>query len=289
MDYEIIDRHPCLIGENPLWNPVDHRIYWLDIHGGAIFRYDPAAQTREVVYQGEVHGGFTFQEDGSLIVFGVAGKIARLHQGVLTTLIDRLPGEELNRFNDVIADPAGRVFCGTMPYSPQSEFGSLYCLERDGSIRKLREHIRVSNGLGFSPDLSLLYYADSLSRTVTRFRYDQATGQLSDDTIFARLAPDDGVPDGLTVDEHGYLWLAVWDGWRLIRYDPTGAIEREIRFPVKKVSSLTFGGDHALDIYITSAGGDKPEENGELAGSLFRMRLGIRGRPEFLSRIQTAT
>ncbi len=285
MQLQLIANYRCRIGENPLWNPLDKRLYWLDIPSGTIYRYDPAHEQHEPYFRGEVTGGFCLQADGSLLLFGVGGRISRLHEGQLSVLIESLPGEDHNRFNDLIVDPHGRVLCGTMPYSEGSPSGSLYCLEVDGSIRKLREGILLSNGLGFNDDCTTLYYADSLARTITRFRYDAATAAISHPSVFATLAPEDGVPDGLTVDAEGCVWLAVWDGARLIRYRPTGEIEREIAFPVKQVSSLTFSGDDLADIYVTSAGGDDPHSNGADAGAIFRLRLGIRGKADFLSRV----
>jgi sugar lactone lactonase YvrE len=287
MRLELIANYSCHVGENPLWNPFDHHVYWLDIPTGAIFRYDPATNTHEVFYRGgDVTGGFTLQTDGSLLLFGDKGCVSRLHQGKLSTMIEGLPGEENNRFNDVIADPSGGVLCGTMPYRGASTSGSLYRLGVDGSMKRLRENILLSNGMGFSLDLKTFYYSDSRAYTVTQFDYDAASGEMSNPRPFVTFSPKDGDPDGLTVDAEGFLWLAVWDGSRLIRYDPSGRVERDITFPVKKVSSLTFGGDDHSDIYITTAGGETPSENGELAGALFRLRLGIRGRPEYLSRIQ---
>jgi len=290
MTIELIANYACRIGENPLWNPLDKRAYWLDISGGTIYWYDPATGAHDVLHRGDVTGGFTIQTDGSLILFGVAGRISRLHHGTLTVLYGELPGEEHNRFNDVIADPLGGVLCGTMPYSGDSTSGSLYRLNVDGSIKKVWEGIKLSNGMGFSPDLKTFYYSDSRAYNVTQFAYNSTTGEISDRRPFAALAPDasQGDPDGLTVDAEGFVWLAVWDGWKMIRYDPDGKVEREITFPVKKVSSLAFGGEDLRDIYVTSAGGENPSENGELAGGFFRLRQVIQGRPEYLSRIQVA-
>lgn len=282
---ELIANYACHTGENPLWNPLDKCVYWLDIPTGTIFRHDPAAGTHDVFYRGELAGGFTLQTDGALLLFGAGGAVRHLYQGEVTILVESLPGEEANRFNDVMADPAGRVLCGTMPFDTDTDIpsGSLYLLEHDGSIRKLRDNIRLSNGMGFSPDLKTFYHTDSLARTITQFEYDAVRGDIANPQLFALRASGQGVPDGLTVDAEGFVWSAVWDGSRLVRYDPQGHIEREIHFPVKKVSSLMFGGDDYRDIYVTTAGGDNPGENGELAGALFRLRLGIQGKPDFLS------
>jgi D-xylonolactonase len=278
----------CKTGENPLWHPTEKRLYWLDIPRGTIFRLDPATAEYEVVYFGEVTGGFTIQEDGALLLFGVGGVVRQFRDGMVTPIMAALPGEAHTRFNDAIADPLGRAISGTMAYDRPGEEGSLYLFERDGSAKRLWGGFHLSNGLGFSPVQRHLYHADSTARTITRYDYDVSTGSLSQPQPFARLADSDGVPDGLTVDAEGFVWLAVWDGARLIRFAPDGAIEREIPFPVKKVSSLTFGGDDAMDIYVTTAGGDEPAENGQGAGGLFGLRLGIRGIPEFQSRVQPA-
>jgi D-xylonolactonase len=276
----------CETGENPLWHPAEKRLYWLDIPRGTIFRLDPATGEHEVVYQGDVTGGFTIQEDGALLLFGTGGAVRLLRDGVATPLINSLPGEAHTRFNDAIADPLGRAISGTMAYEKPGEQGSLYLFEHDGRVQRLWSGFQLSNGLGFSPDQRHLYHADSNARTITRYDYDVATGSLRRPQPFASLADSDGVPDGLTVDAEGFVWLAVWDGARLIRYAPDGAIEREIPFPVKKVSSLTFGGDDAMDIYVTTAGGTDPAANGEGAGGLFGLRLRIRGIPEFQSRVR---
>lgn len=285
-ELELLANYACRVGENPLWHPFERRLYWLDIPQGTIFCYEPKSGTHEVFYRGEVTGGFTIQMDGSLLLFSLQGAIRNLHTGETTTFIESIPGEENNRFNDVIADPKGRVLCGTMPFGPKSITGSLYRLDLDGSHTKLLDHVGISNGMGFSVDLKTLYYTDSAKRTIYQFDYDISTGDISNQRTFAVLPDEYGLPDGLTVDAEGFIWSANWDGWQILRYDPQGQIERSISLPVKKVSCLTFGGDDYSDIYVTTAGGDNPTENGESAGALYRLRLGFKGKPEFLSRIR---
>lgn len=286
---QLIADTACKVGENPLWHPFERRFLWLDIPTGTIYQYDPATGTYRVFYEvGEMTGGFTVQTDGALLLFGVGGQVRRLHAGTLTTVIESIPGEEHNRFNDAIADPEGRVYSGTMPVSSASKSGRLYRIETDGRYTAVLDGIQLSNGMAFSPDLTTFYHTDSPARTITAFDYDRATGDLSNPRLFTRLPEEHGVPDGMTVDAEGYIWSANWDGWRLVRYDPQGQVEREVRFPAKKVSSVIFGGDDISDIYATTAGGDNRAENGEHAGGVYRLRLGISGRPEFLSAIGTA-
>jgi sugar lactone lactonase YvrE len=285
-ELELIANYNCQIGENPLWHPIEKKVYWLDIPKGTIFRYDPQTNTHEVAHQGEVTGGFTIQEDGSLLLFSARGAVRNLKNGAVKTIIESIPGEENNRFNDVIADPKGRVFCGTMAFSKESKSGSLYRLDLDGSLTKVIEHVGTSNGMGFSEDLKTFYHTDSPTRAICAFDYDVESGNISNRRVFNLLEEGYGSPDGMTLDAEGYIWSANWNGWRLVRYDPQGKVERTIQFPVKKVSSLVFGGEDYTDIYVTTAGGDNTAENGETAGALYRVNVGIKGRPEYFSKIK---
>lgn len=285
MEPEIIADYQCVTGENPLWHPFEKRVYWTDIPTGRMFRYEPATGKHEQFYEGEIVGGFTVQADGALLLFMARGAVKIWRDGKLTTVIEEIPAELDSRFNDVIADPAGRVFCGTM--STREHAGSLYLLETDGTLRHVLGEIGVSNGMGFTPDRTRMYYTDTRAREIYLFDYDASTGAIRNQRVFVRVPNQEGEggPDGMTVDAEGYVWGARWDGNCLVRYTPEGIEERRIRFPAKKVSSVIFGGEDYTDIYVTTAGGHNKAENGPGAGALFRLNLGIRGVPEFLSRV----
>jgi D-xylonolactonase len=284
MEPELIADYACKTGEGPLWHPDEGRLYWVDLQRGHLYRYDPATGVHEQVYDNpdEVIGGFTIQADGSLLCFMSRGAIKVWHAGELTTLVDEIPVERESRFNDVIADPEGRVFCGTMP--TKSQLGRLYRLDTDGTLTQVLDGIGVSNGLGFTLDRKQMYYTDSPKHEIYLFDYEQATGDITNRRVFVRTQGE-GAPDGMTVDAEGYVWSARWDGGCLVRYAPDGSEERRITFPAKKVSSVTFGGPDYTDMYVTTAGGDKKAEEGPGAGALFRLGLGIRGVPEFRSRV----
>lgn len=283
MEPELIADYACVVGEGPLWHPFEKRVYWTDIGTGRLFRYDPATGRHEKFYEGEPVGGFTIQADGALLLFGNRGSVRIWRNGTLETVIEEIPEEQGSRFNDVIADPAGRVFCGTMPTGER--YGNLYRLDTDGTLTKLLEGIGCSNGMGFTPDCKQMYYTDSHRYEIYLFDYDEATGSLRNQRLFVRTPEKEGFPDGLTVDAEGYVWSAKWDGSCLVRYSPDGKEERRISFPVLKVSSLTFGGGDLTDIFVTTAGGDKKEINGAAAGALFHINVGIQGKPEFFSRM----
>lgn len=285
MKPELIADYACVTGENPLWHPDEKRLYWVDIPTGRMFRYDPATSQHEQCYEGEVVGGFTIQADGALLLFMARGAVKIWRDGELTTVIDEIPDERSSRFNDVIADPEGRVFCGTM--STEDRLGRLYRLDTNGTLTRLLEGIGTSNGMGFTLDRRQMYYTDSRKREVYLFDYDQATGAITNQRLFLRTPEGAGSPDGMTVDAEGAVWSARWNGGCLVRYAPDGTEDRRIEFPAKKVSSVTFGGEDYTDIYVTTAGGNNKAEEGSGAGALFRLNLGIRGLPEFRSRIRT--
>jgi len=283
MQPEVVADYGCVTGENPLWHPIEKRLYWVDIPTGRMFRYDPASGGHEQCYEGDPIGGFTIQQDGSFLLFMEKGAIRAWHGIMLGTILDEIPRERGSRFNDVIADPVGRVFCGTLSTSEQ--LGRLYRMDIDGRLTLQLKDVGTSNGLGFTPDCKGMYYTDSAKREIYYFDYEQWGGTIRRRRLFVRTPEGEGVPDGLTVDADGYVWSARFGGGCVVRYSPEGEEDMRIEFPAKKVTSVTFGGEDYTDIYVTTGGGDNKEEEGSGAGALFRVNLGIKGKPEFFSKI----
>ncbi len=285
LEVELIADYACETGENPLWHPIEKRLYWCDIPNGRIFRYDPAHGTHEQCYQGRPVGGFTIQVDGSLLLFMDRGTIAIWREGSLTEVVAEIPAERASRFNDVIADPRGRVFCGTM--STDANKGRLYRLDLDGSLHVILEGIGCSNGMAFTLDRKGLYYTDSLAYEIYFFDYNIEDGSISNQRVFAAFSEADGLPDGATLDADGRLWSALWDGYSFVRLSADGKIDERVILPTRKVSSVAFGGEDYSDLYVTTAGGNAKEENGASAGALFRVKAQTRGLPAFFSRIES--
>jgi D-xylonolactonase len=287
MESTLIADYNCVVGEGPLWHPQEKLLYWIDIETGRMFRYDPRTGNHEKCYEGDLIGGFTIQANGALLLFGAKGSIRTWHRGRISTLIKEIPAERDSRFNDVIADPSGAVFCGTM--SSESHAGRLYRLDTSGELSKVLEGIGTSNGMGFTPDEEQMYYTDTRAREIYRFNYDVWSGSITHRQVFLHLEEEEkGGPDGMTVDAEGYVWSARWGGGCVVRYTPEGEEDMRIEFPAVKVSSVTFGGEDYTDIYVTTAGGDNKAENGPGAGALFHLNLGIEGKPEFLSKVRLA-
>jgi D-xylonolactonase len=284
---ELVVDLPSNTGEGPLWNAAEQAIYWVDIPAGHLYRHDPSSDTdHELLYQhDEPIGGFTFQSDGSILLFCGRGQILKWNGGEVTTVVDQIPAEREGRFNDVIAGPGGQVFCGTMPTGPDGR-SRLYRLELDGSLTLLFDDLGLSNGLGFSLDERTMYHTDTGKRLIHRMDLQPATGEVSNREVIVETPAGHGGPDGMAVDAAGNIWSARWDGHALFHYTATGDLLGKVPFPVRKVSSIGFGGPDLETAYVTTAGGyDRGPIEGELAGSLFRVNLGVRGRPGFHSKV----
>jgi D-xylono/L-arabinono-1,4-lactonase len=275
--------YACHTGEGPLWHPLEKRLYWVDIPQGRLFRYDPATGQHEQCLQTDPIGGFTIQEDGALLLFMAKGAIRLWHEEFGETIVESIETELDSRFNDVIADPEGRVFCGTMASADHQ--GRLYRLDREGTLTMVLEGLGCPNGMGFTPDLRQMHFTDSGPGTIYLFDYDRASGEISNQRVFVQVPAGEGKPDGMTVDADGNVWSARWDGGCLVQYSPQGLELQRIAFPAKKVSSVVFGGDDYTDLYITTAGGGRKAVEGAGAGCLFRLEQAAQGRAEFLSRI----
>jgi sugar lactone lactonase YvrE len=284
-DQEIIADEACETTEGPLWHEDLQALFWLDIPAGRLFRYDPSLHRHQLVLERGQIGGFTIQADGTLLLFGDRGHVFTWDSatGSTRTILDEIPEERESRFNDVIADPEGRVFAGTMPSRDRP--GRLYRFDPDGRLTLVLDDAGISNGMGFTLDLNALYHTNTTAGTITRYRYDRGSGEISEGTTIVSVPAGEGVPDGMAIDEHGDLWSARWDGGALFHYAPDGRLLGSISFPARKVSSLTFGGPDWRDVYVTCAGGPNKASEGAGAGAVFKTSLGVVGRRPFRSRI----
>lgn len=291
MEVDVAVDRGCDLGENPLWHPTEERLYWSDMYNGCVYRCDPATDTDEKLYDGAYIGGFTFQADGTLLLFRKDGLVSVLDEGTIVTEREYdLPDEDEDvYFNDVIADPEGRVFVGSRYEDDRA--GRLYRLDRDGELTKVDDGIGTANGLGFTLDREQLYFTDSggfsgeRERRILKYDYDRNSGDISNRRTFVTVPTDGGLPDGMTVDSEGYVWSAHAFDHTVVRYTPDGAKDRRIEFPVGLVTSLTFGGSDYDTLFVTSGGGEDKEKYGEDAGAVFQLDPPVEGLPEFQSRI----
>jgi D-xylonolactonase len=287
IDPELVVDTRCHTGEGPLYHPDEDAVYWVDIPNAQLFRYFPDKDDYEVVFNEHTAvGGYTIEQDGALELFRARGLVERYRDGDRDTLVAEIDRERASRFNDVIADPEGRVFAGTMPTSDGG--GTLYRFDPDGTYTPVRTDVALPNGMGFTPAGDSLYFTESDAGLIHEFDYDRSTGEISNRTVFVDVSDEEGIPDGLTVDEEGYVWSARWDGGCLVRYSPKGEEVDRVMFPAKKVSCATFGGRDYSTMYVTTAGGYDRETEGEAAGALFAFDAPVSGQPEFRSALGPA-
>lgn len=281
---------PCKLGEGCLWNTNEQRLYWVDIDHGTLYAQTPGDPETTTVFSEPDNpiGGFTFQSDGSILLFRKQGNIIQIRNGQHErTLVKTIEREETRRFNDVIADPAGRVFCGSIASGEPT--ASLYRLDHDGTLHHLFNGVGVSNGIGFSPDLKLMYYIDSAKNNVDVFNYDPDTGDITDRRVLVDSIDRSAghTPDGMTVDAEGHLFVAIWGGHAVRKFAPTGELLDTIHVPhAPMVTCCTFGGPDLTDLFITTARHvPKGEDVPDTAGQTCVVKHAGQGRAEFQSHI----
>jgi len=281
---------PSLLGESPFWHPVEEVLYWCDIPGRALHRFDPARGA---------HAQWSFEaEPGCCAPLQDGGLLLAMRDGLWRFDTDggrrrRLAAAPYDtarqRFNDGKGDPQGRFWVGTLdePREPQA---ALYRFA-GGRLRRVADGITVSNGLAWSPDGRTMYWSDTKAHTVHAFDFDAADGSLSRRRVFARFAPratgqslDDygGRPDGAAVDSEGAYWTAMFEGSRLLRLAPDGRVLQALALPVRCPTMPCFGGHDLRTLYITTARENRPAD--ELAarpwsGHVLHLRVPVPGLP----------
>ncbi|QFU14773.1 SMP-30/gluconolactonase/LRE family protein [Microvirga thermotolerans] len=275
------------LGECPIWNADEQALYFVDIKGRAVHRYEPATGGHAVMAMPEEIGCIGFRKGG--------GFIAGLRSGLWlldaagnpeAKLADNPEDTRFSRFNDGRVDPAGRFLAGTIDEPKDGGKAHLYRYDRRG-LTAMAGGLLTSNGVAFSPDGRILYHSDTPTFTVWRYAYDPATGEATDRTPFVRLEPtatDRGRPDGAAVDAEGCYWTALFEGGRIRRYAPDGTLLAEYPVPARCPTMVCFGGPDLRTLYVTSARADRSGD--ELAalphsGSLFAMRVDVPGLPEY--------
>jgi sugar lactone lactonase YvrE len=290
MGLNVIADYGDRCGECPVWDGDREYLYWTDITGRSFLRYDWPARRHEVIKRGFAINGFRLDRQGGFVVTNCSGLWAWDGVTEPILLVDQMDGTKL-QLNDCIADPAGRLLTGSCYYDPHTEYkrGQLIRVDSPGKAVVMDDGFHMPNGLSFSPDHRILYFADSVDRIIYAYEYNVVNGELFNRRTFVKIPQDEGLPDGMTVDSEGFIWSAQWYGECVVRYDPSGAVERKIRIPAKQVTSIAFGGEDLTDIFITTASESGPlpimppgydPTSGYFGGRLYHLDLGIQGKPE---------
>ncbi|MGI5454524.1 SMP-30/gluconolactonase/LRE family protein [Streptomyces sp. CA-249302] len=247
--YEVAVRAEATLGEGPTWDADAGHLIWIDILGGRVHTYDPVSGQRTVRVTDQ-HVGAAKPRAGGGLVLNLRDGVALVDPDDTFRWLhhDPVPGR---RANDAAVAPDGSLWAGTMRYDEAPAGGTLSRITGDGTVELVLDDVAVSNGTGWSPDGSLMYYVDSPTRQIDVFHHEN--GQISDRRRFARIEVDSGFPDGLTVDADGCVWVALWDGSAVRRYTPDGELDRQIDLPTPRITACAFGGPDLTDLYITTA------------------------------------
>jgi sugar lactone lactonase YvrE len=208
-----------------------------------------------------------------------------LETGKLTSVVDPESDKPGNRFNDGTCDCKGRFWAGTMSKSLDSgagdlrPMGSLYCMDSDCNITKKIDKVMISNGIGYSPDNLTMYYIDSPTREVAAFDFNENSGEICNKRCVVKVAEGVGMPDGMAVDADGMLWVAMWGGGSVVKYDPkSGQMLEKIEIPAKSVTAMTFGGKNMDEMFVTTAKLDTDLNKYPDAGGVFRIKMDVKGQ-----------
>ena len=285
MQAELVLDTRAELGEGPCWEAQSGVLHWVDVHAGRLHTFHPDTGEDHFLSLGEPIGCCAPRKGGGLVVALRSGFYSlELSSGSLVPLAtpEQVPG---NRFNDGKCDPAGRFLAGSMCDAETKPTGSLYSFNPPGELRTLLTGLRISNGLTWSPDYKTFYFIDTPTLTVMAYDYDLQHGSLANPRPVINVPESSGYPDGMTSDSEGMLWIALWGGACVTRWDPrTGQMLASHPVPALQTSSCIFGGANLADLYITSAreGMTQAElERYPLSGGLFRLETGVRGMPTF--------
>jgi sugar lactone lactonase YvrE len=287
LDAEVAVTAQWELAEGPVWDASRGLLWWVDILAGHVHSINPSTGARTRFDAGDAVGAVGLTRSGGLVL-ALADGFALA--GVDGQELTRVPGFSIDRtalrFNDGKPDPWGNFIAGTMASDESgSPPGSLYRLSPDGEVTELFADVGLSNGLDWTDDRRLFYYADSNSGRVDLFDTDPDTGALGPRRPFVTVPEADGIPDGLTLDADGCLWLAVWGSGELRRFTPDGRLDTIVRIPARQITSAAFGGPDLATLYITCAWeGLTPADRAAQphAGDIFACTPGTTGRPPFL-------
>lgn len=271
------------LAEAPVWDATAERLIWVDILAHTVHSFDPATGRDTSVPVAESPGVAIPRQAGGLVLALGHGFGFLDAEGRLETVASLPQGEIHARMNDGCCDSAGRLWAGTVGLGEEPHAGSLYRLDPDLSVTRVLDAVSESNGIDWSPDDRLMYYVDSLEYRVDVFDFDLGSGTVSGRRPFAVYDSSvEILPDGLTVDAEGGVWIALWGGSALHRYTPEGALDRVLTMPTRQITSCAFAGPGYEDLYVTSARewleADALAQEPD-AGAVFVCRPGVRGRP----------
>ena len=282
---------PSLLGESPFWHPGEQVLYYCDIPGRKLQRFNPV--TGELVHWDfETEVASCAPMRGGQLLLAMRDGLWRFDPKTSArTLLAKPPYDPAKqRFNDGKCDPQGRFWVGTIYEPRDSPLASLHCFNA-GLLERKAEGITVSNGLAWSPNGRTMYWSDTKAHTIDAFDFEPSSGEISGRRVFASFpmkeagaSLDDygGRPDGAAVDAEGAYWVAMFEGQRLLRLSPEGTLLREVELPVRCATMPCFGGPDLKTLYITTARENRPASElmfQPFAGCVLALNVDVPGLP----------
>jgi len=299
MTTEVVSPAPCALGEGPYWDPQENLLRYVDIVGGDVYSLNPMFKESRKIHVGD-YSSFVIPRsaNNNELIVGANLNIVKLNWKMGTTeIIAKLDQEwqkQETRMNDAKCDAKGRLWMGTMFLISdlkkyQMDKAAFYCLDEHHDLKQKLPCVSLSNGIAWTSDNTTMFYIDSMKRSVSAFDFDLENAEISSERTAINLkefGDDIGYPDGMTMDTDGKLWIACFDGGRVIKCDPeTGRVLQTLTFPVSRVTSCCFGGPDFRDLYVTTVydGLNEAEMKAQpLAGHVFKVSgLGVKGTPDY--------
>ncbi|MDA3958417.1 SMP-30/gluconolactonase/LRE family protein [Oceanispirochaeta sp.] len=273
------------IGEAPLWIPEENRLYWTDTENSCIFNLNPSTSEVNKYELSMPVTSLVRRRGGGWVIITKKG-LAFWDQmnNQCEFICDPVSDNDSLAFNDGTVDSAGRLLAGTMNFNEvTSPEGCLFSLNEKLELTRLDSNLCTANGMSFSPDGKILYVSEQWNSKILCYDYDSSMGTLSNRRIFAEVDPKNGYPDGIIIDNEGYLWNGRWGAFQIVRYSPDGKIDRKYNIPVETSTCVGFGGKDLSDLYISTAWYGKSDierQKEPYAGDLFRIKTDVKGRLE---------
>ena len=274
----------AILGEGAVWHPAEEVLYWIDITGTKLHRYDPEKKENLTIELDSMPGTVVPSSGRYSVVVALETGIKGITPDGKIELLCDYPSNEPkdNRFNDGKCDPAGRFWVGTMSKKETKRAGNLYCF--DGKELVLKQHnVSISNGIVWSGDTKTMYFIDTPEKVVFAYDFDNKTGNITNRRVAFKIPENNGYPDGMAIDNDDNLWIAHWNGAAVICYDSSSGKElHKIEVPALNVTSCAFDGKDLKTLYITTAKQGLTDEQMKkypLSGSLFRVKCNIKGVP----------
>jgi sugar lactone lactonase YvrE len=277
---ELASKLECDVAEGPFWDDSEQQLYFVDIVNKQIKIFSSSSTPVETIQFNQEISAVFLDQKSDLIVAARDGIFAASRDGVLETSLAPIELERTSiRTNDAKCDASGRMWVGTMAFDFTPGVAALFSFDSK-VLKEVVPDLTVSNGIGWSLDKKTMYFIDSPTKRVDSFDFDIESGELRNRRPFVLLSDLDAFPDGLTTDEDGGVWVALFGGGEVRRFDSQGTLTHIVEIPVKQVTSCCFGGADMSELYITTAQNGMDSDSlvrEPLAGSLFRAKTAFKG------------